>query len=132
MSRAGDADREHAVARLREHFAGGRLTLDELTDRVELVLHARSRAQLRAALADLPEFPGRELVQTAVRGVALVVLSGAWLLFSFVLLVVLGLTLLIHGASLTLLAGALVVWLVPTYCLSRLWHRALPRRTSSA
>jgi hypothetical protein len=41
---------------------------------------------------------------------------------------VLALTLIVHGASGTTLLGFLVVWLVPTYLLSRLWHRGQPRR----
>jgi hypothetical protein len=129
---AGDDDRERAVAALREHFARGRLTLDELGERVELALGARSRAQLRFALGSLPQSSLRPMVEAAVRGAALVVLTAAWLLFSFVLLVVFGLALLIHGASLTLLVGPLVAWLIPTFFLSRLWHRTVPRRTPGA
>jgi hypothetical protein len=45
-----------------------------------------------------------------------------------VLLLVFGLTLLLNGASGTALVGFLLVWLVPTYLLSRLWHRPAPRR----
>ena len=32
--RVGDAEREAAAAELREHYASGRLTLDELNERV--------------------------------------------------------------------------------------------------
>ena len=51
---AADSDRERAAATLKESDVGGRLTLDELSDRTELVLAARSRAELRAALSGLP------------------------------------------------------------------------------
>jgi Flp pilus assembly protein TadB len=129
---AGDTDRERAVAALREHFVGGRLTADELSDRTHVALRARSRAELRRALAGLPQFSRRGLAEAALRGAALVVLTGIWLVFSFVLLVVFALTLLIHGASLTLLVAVVVTWLLPTFLLSRRWQRALPRRTSSA
>ncbi len=132
MARAGDAERERAAARLREHFVRGRLTVEELEERVELALRARSTADLRRALRGLPELAGRTFVQVVLRGAALVVLTGAWLAFSFGLLVVLALTLLIQGASVAALLAFLLVWLVPTLLLSRLWHRALPRRTSSA
>ncbi len=132
MARAGDAERERAAARLREHFVRGRLTVEELEERVELALRARSTADLRRALRGLPELAGRTFAQVVVRGAALVVLTGAWLAFSFGLLVVLALTLLIQGASVAALLAFLLVWLVPTLLLSRLWHRALPRRTSSA
>ena len=132
MARAGDAERERTAARLREHFVRGRLTVEELEERVELALRARSTADLRRALRGLPELAGRTFAQVVVRGAALVVLTGAWLAFSFGLLVVLALTLLIQGASVAALLAFLLVWLVPTLLLSRLWHRALPRRTSSA
>lgn len=132
MARAGDAERERAAARLREHFVRGRLTVEELEERVELALRARSTVDLRRALRGLPELAGQTFVQVVLRGAALVVLTGAWLAFSFGLLVVLALTLLIQGASVAALLAFLLVWLVPTLLLSRLWHRSLPRRTSSA
>jgi hypothetical protein len=48
------------------------------------------------------------------------------------LLCVFALTLLIHGASGLALAGFLLVWLVPTYLLSRLWRGAFARRPWNA
>ena len=57
----------------------------------------------------------------------LALFTGAYLVFSFVLFLVFGLTLLLNGASGTVLVGFLLVWLVPTYLLSRLWHRPAPR-----
>jgi hypothetical protein len=128
MQLAGDADRERATASLREHFVGGRLTLDELSERTNAVLRARSRQDLRRALDGLPQWHGRAVAQTVTRAAAVVVFTGAWLMFSFVLLVLLGLAFLIHGVSGIDLAVFLLVWLVPTYLLSRLWRRALPRR----
>ena len=128
---AGDRDRERAAAALREHYVGGRLTLDEVSERTGMVLAARSKAELRSALADLPMFPdagelaarGRSVLRTAARGAALVVFTGAYLLFSVTMLLVLMLTLLLQGASGTTLVGFLLVWLVPTYFLMRLWRR---------
>jgi hypothetical protein len=55
-------------------------------------------------------------------------LTGAWLVFSCLLLVLFGLVLLIHGASTVEFVGFLVVWLVPTFLLSRLWRRGLTHR----
>ncbi len=52
--RISDADREHAAARLRDHFAEGRLTRPELDERIMAVLTARTAGDLRRALADLP------------------------------------------------------------------------------
>jgi hypothetical protein len=127
MQLAGDGDRERAAASLREHFVRGRLTLDELSERTDMVLRARSRDELRRSLDGLPQWTGSAIVQTVGRAAVLVVCTSAWLLFSFVLLLVLGLTLVIHGASGLELAGFLVVWLVPTYLLSRLWRKGSPR-----
>lgn len=50
----GDADRDAAAAELGEHYAAGRLTLDELHDRLGQVLEARTRGQLLHVMADLP------------------------------------------------------------------------------
>jgi hypothetical protein len=129
---AGDDDRERAVSSLREHFVRGRLTVEELAERTELALRARSHGDLRRAFAGLQAWPGRELVGTVARGAAVVVLTGAWLMFSFVLLVVFALTLLIHGASGIELAAFFAVWLVPTYLLSRVWRGARRHRHSAA
>jgi hypothetical protein len=52
--RASDAERERAAASLRHHFAAGRLTSTELEERLHRVYSARSRAELRGPLADLP------------------------------------------------------------------------------
>jgi Domain of unknown function (DUF1707) len=128
---AGDRDRERATAALREHYARGRLTLDEISERTDRVLAARSRADLRSALSNLPVLPnvrdlaghGGSIVQAAVRGVVLVVLTGAYVLFSFALLLVFGFTVLVEGASGSMLLGFLLVWLIPTYLLSRVWRR---------
>ena len=135
---AGDGERERAAWALREHYASGRLTLDELSSRIERVLTARSRRELRAAFRGLPlaldggglAVGGSSLAQVAVRAAALVVATAAYAVFSFVLLVVFGLTMLIHGVSTGALVVFLVVWLVPTYLLSRLWHRRRPRGVS--
>jgi DNA-binding CsgD family transcriptional regulator len=50
----GDAERERLVALLREHYAAGRLDLDDLRHRVGVVLAAASAEQASVALADLP------------------------------------------------------------------------------
>jgi hypothetical protein len=53
--RVSDADREHVAERLREHFAEGRLTSEELDERVAAALNAKTVGDLRAVMADLPE-----------------------------------------------------------------------------
>jgi hypothetical protein len=52
--RASDAERERVVAELREHAAAGRLTVDELADRIGAALAARTRDELADVQRDLP------------------------------------------------------------------------------
>jgi DNA-binding transcriptional ArsR family regulator len=53
--RIGDADRDAAAAALGEHFAQGRLTLDELGERLEAVFAATTHGEIARATWDLPE-----------------------------------------------------------------------------
>ena len=53
--RVSDADRDHVTARLRDHFAQGRLTPDELDERLSAALNAKTAGDLRHIMADLPE-----------------------------------------------------------------------------
>ncbi len=55
--RIGDVERDAAMAALREHFAAGRLTFDELTDRIDGALTAKTQGQIDALMADLPRIP---------------------------------------------------------------------------
>jgi DNA-binding PadR family transcriptional regulator len=60
--RAGDADPDAAAAALGEHFAQGRLTLDELNARLDATLTATTHGELSQAVRDLPDltvFPAR-------------------------------------------------------------------------
>jgi hypothetical protein len=57
--RVSDAEREATVVRLREAGGEGRLTLEELAERVELADAARTRGELDALTADLPDSPAR-------------------------------------------------------------------------
>jgi hypothetical protein len=52
--RIGDAERDVTIAKLREHFAAGRLTLEELTERIDGALAAKTQGQIDALIADLP------------------------------------------------------------------------------
>ena len=52
--RISDHDREHATARLCDHFAEGRLTREELDERITAALSARTAGDLHRAMADLP------------------------------------------------------------------------------
>jgi hypothetical protein len=123
VSLAGDMDRERAASSLREHYAGGYLTLDEFSRRTGRVLSARSRVQVQRALFGLARPSLVDSAHSAVRDVVLVVVSGAYVLFSLVLALVLGLTVLLHGVSTSAFLAIAVVWLVPTYLFARLRRR---------
>jgi class 3 adenylate cyclase len=53
--RVADADRDRTVTQLRESVVEGRLTLDEFSERVGSALQAKTRGDLVAVLADLPQ-----------------------------------------------------------------------------
>jgi hypothetical protein len=80
--RVGDAERDAVTARLREHAARGRLTLDELGERVEGALAARTRADLAGLEADLPEPPGPDLDFRAHLSTYLTVMAGLVVLWA--------------------------------------------------
>jgi hypothetical protein len=53
-TRAADADRERTVERVRRAAAEGRLKADELEERIEAALRARTHGELAQLTADLP------------------------------------------------------------------------------
>jgi hypothetical protein len=56
--RVGHAERDAVTAELREHYAAGRITLDELNERLDKALAAKTKADLNALMTDLPSVPG--------------------------------------------------------------------------
>jgi hypothetical protein len=52
--RIADTDREAAAAHLREHYAQGRLTLEEFHRRLDAVFEATTQSRLTAIIRDLP------------------------------------------------------------------------------
>lgn len=56
--RVGDADREAVAVGLREHFAQGRLTLDEFQQRLDAVFAAKTDLDLARITSDLPHAGG--------------------------------------------------------------------------
>ena len=52
--RVGDAERDAAANELREHFASGRLTQDELNERLDQTFAAKTRGDLSGLFTDLP------------------------------------------------------------------------------
>ena len=78
--RASDADRDVIVGRLHEAAADGRLTFEELTDRIEAAGNAVMRSDLVSLTSDLPATAAVDLAAqpAAIRGVGDVKRSGAW------------------------------------------------------
>jgi hypothetical protein len=66
--RIGDAERDATMTQLREHFAAGRLTLDEVTERIDLALTAKTRGQIDGLMADLPELPSWVVAESQEQG----------------------------------------------------------------
>jgi hypothetical protein len=65
--RIGDAEREEAARELGEHFALGRITAEEHSERLEQVWSARTKADLAPAFRDLPRPQVRRSPQAAAR-----------------------------------------------------------------
>jgi len=63
--RASDQERDRAVAEIREHFAAGRLSEDELDERVAAAYAARTQRELGALRADLPALPATRAQERA-------------------------------------------------------------------
>jgi hypothetical protein len=56
--RVGDAEREAVAAQLRDHYADGRLTLDEMNERLDRTFAAKTYSELNAVTTDLPRSDG--------------------------------------------------------------------------
>jgi hypothetical protein len=75
VTRASDAEREAVVTRLRDAASEGRLTVEELAERIDAAYAARTHAELEPLTADLPAAPasvagGPRVVGPAGGGVA--------------------------------------------------------------
>jgi hypothetical protein len=79
--RASDAERDAVVEQLREAAAEGRLTMEELTDRIEVAANAKMRSELEPLTADLPvagAVPVVSAPDASERTMSDVKRSGAW------------------------------------------------------
>lgn len=68
---ASDAERDHCVLLLREAVGEGRLTLEEFSDRVDLVRSSRTNEDLARVTADLPTQAPERVLTTGGRDPAL-------------------------------------------------------------
>jgi Flp pilus assembly protein TadB len=122
----GDRDRDGAAHALRRHYAEGRLTTDELGQRLESALRARNGTQLRSALSDLPsawrwlDLQAPRSPLRAARNAAIVMGTAVvWLFWSVGLLAAFVAWLAARGPSLGALLIFPVLWLVLSWLL---WH----------
>jgi hypothetical protein len=60
--RASDEQRDRAAAEIRDHYAAGRLTEDELNERLDAAYGARTQGQLAELRRDLPTLSTRNEV----------------------------------------------------------------------
>jgi Flp pilus assembly protein TadB len=133
----GDRERERAAGELQRHYREGRLTTDELAQRLETALGARSGPQLRSALKDLPSLgrladpeavrealrsPGRALRNAAILAGTAVV----WLFWSIGLLVAFVAWLAANGPSLGALLVFPLLWFMVSWVL---WSGSRRRRS---
>ena len=63
--RVSDEERERAVRSLRHHYAAGRLTSEELEERIERAYDATTRGDIDRVLYDLPSERGRRAAERA-------------------------------------------------------------------
>ncbi|HSP73697.1 MAG TPA: DUF1707 domain-containing protein [Gaiellaceae bacterium] len=128
MALVGDRERDLATRQLRRHYAEGRLDERELSERLGLVLGARSRWQIAYALRGLPLLGE---VAARVRHALLVAVVGmVWLMLSAAIVVAFLVWVAAHGATLAALVAFLTVWLVVSALLYRrttVSRRRLPR-----
>jgi uncharacterized protein DUF1707 len=66
--RASDSDREQVAEQLRVATAEGRLTTDELEDRLGALYAARTYGEIDALVEDLPAIPSSDPVHSRVPG----------------------------------------------------------------
>jgi hypothetical protein len=132
----GDPERDRAAHELQRHYREGRLSVDELAQRLETVLHARNAGQLRSGLRELPgveRWVAPEAVRQAMRSpvrslrnaAILVGTAVVWLFWSIGMLVAFAAWLAGNGPSL----GAFVVFPLLWFAVSwLLWAGGRRRR----
>ncbi|HET9871587.1 MAG TPA: DUF1707 domain-containing protein [Propionibacteriaceae bacterium] len=99
--RAADAERDRVITHLSDSFAVGRLSADELDQRLDRALRARTRAELQVLLADLPavEKPAERNVRRRTDPAARLQWA-LWMVTALVCLAVWVATSVAHGSAL--------------------------------
>lgn len=130
MHLIADGDRDRASEALRGHYQRGRLSLDELAERLDVALSARTSRELRTAFRGLPSpWSPSELASTfegatraASRVLLFLALAGVWSMASLFLLVAF-VVVLAAGASAAAQVAVPVLWIAVSYLAWRAWKR---------
>src|SRR3954451_13916140 len=133
----GDPERDHAAHELQRHYREGRLSADELAERLETAFRARNAGELRSALKELPgleRWAAPEAAPQALRSPARSALNAAilagtavvWLFWSIGMLVAFVAWLVANGPSLGALLAFPLVWFGASWLL---WAGSKRRRS---
>jgi DUF1707 SHOCT-like domain len=132
MPLIGDRERERIAALLGRHYLGGRLTVDELSERLQIALTARGDREASLALADLPSGWSRWGLQARLSGLqravgrAVFVLA-VWMLWwaaSLVLLIAFVAVVVMHGFSIANVVLFPALWVLCTVGASQVTRRS--------
>jgi hypothetical protein len=125
----GDRERDRAAHELARHYREGRLTADELAQRLETALRARNGAQLRSALKELPAAWSRvDVVRTARNAAILAGTLVVWMVWNAGVLIAFAAWLAASGPSLGALLGFPLVWAAVSWLLWTTSRRRRARR----
>jgi uncharacterized protein DUF1707 len=133
--RVGDRDRELAAGALRRHFVQGRLSPDELAERVDLTLRARSDGDLAAAMDGLP--PVWRDVPATIHAATWRVRRGVhrarfffsllrvWFRLNLALVVAAGIALVVGAPAVTTVGAVVAACALTTLAFWHVWRRGL-------
>jgi hypothetical protein len=125
----GDHERDRAAHELARHYREGRLTADELAQRLETALRARNGAQLRSALRELPAAWSRvDVVRTARNAAILAGTVVVWMLWNAALLIAFVAWLAANGPSVGAFLVFPLVWAAASWLLWTASRRLRSRR----
>jgi Flp pilus assembly protein TadB len=133
----GDHERERTAHELQRHYREGRLSTDELAQRLETALRARNAVQLRSALNELPgaaRWADPDALREALRSPARAVRNAAilagtaavWVFWSIGMLVAFVAWLAANGPSLAALVVFPLLWFGASWLL---WSGSKRRRS---
>ena len=108
--RIGDAERDRAISTLSDHFAAGRLSREELDERVDQAMQARFDADLRPLFADLPRPERTAAVRPAPAYPPALAMAFATLFWLIPLLLILGLIAAVITGAPWIIGG--LIWVV--------------------